>query len=165
MNSFRRFLVHSVLALSTVLAGVGVSSVASAAKCSVSCALGSCSTSALFKKVYCYCDAAGHAVCGNKAPGFRSDPVDVASFAARAPEVEDDSRQMLQFDEIASRAYDVQLFDLGDLAARAGDALASGDPREFAEAFLKYEEAMSNLSDKEWELLEAGEWSAAGQAR
>lgn len=157
MKSIHRFLVHSALALSTVFAGVGVSSVANAAKCSVSCPQGSCSASALFKKVYCYCNSSGIAVCGNQPPSFRSEQVDAASFAARSPETAEDSREMLQFEEIAIRAYDVQLFDLGDLAARVGEALLSGDQEEFAAAFIEYEQAMSNLSDKEWALLEAGE--------
>ncbi len=154
MFNAKRFLVHSLLALTTAFAAMGVSSRAEAMKCSIQCGSGSCSAFALFRKVYCYCDATGHAVCGNQPPSLVSDKIDPLAFAKEGPALDDD--QMLHLEDIARQAYDAELYDLGDAAARFSEALEERDAERLAQAFSDYEASLSSLTDKEWELLEMG---------
>ena len=88
MFNVKRFLIHSLLALTTTFGAMGVSTRAEAMKCSIQCGSGSCSAFALFRKVYCYCDSSGHAVCGNNPPSLVSDRIDKFTAREVSPAIE-----------------------------------------------------------------------------
>jgi hypothetical protein len=150
----KRLLVHSVMAVAAVVVSIVVPSRADAAKCSITCQGGTCSTWALFKKVYCYCGPNGYPVCGNNAPSLVSEPVE--TYASSDTRLFASDEQLLHLEQIVEQAFSQGLYDLGDVAARLYDVLVDGDAKVYPEALGDYEAALSSLSDKEWERLETG---------